>query len=212
MKIMLIRHGETNHNLENRMSGWTEAVLSEKGIQQAGALGRAMAGVTPDQVITSGMKRAEDTARLVFPTAFSENRLETMGSLKEMHFGTMEGMTMDEIRMQHPDEYALLMEKRGGYTFPKGESLISFHQRVSEAAQVLLDQARDLKVDQMAVVAHSGTIRSLLAHWIAKDWQAHWRFQIDHCSLSVVSFYGDDPVLQRCNDTHHLTELENTCD
>ncbi|MEN1759809.1 histidine phosphatase family protein [Anoxynatronum sibiricum] len=209
MKIMLIRHGETNHNLENRMSGWTEAVLSDKGIRQAEALGRCLAGENPDKVITSGMKRTDHTAQLVFPTALQQNRIEIMENLKEMHFGTLEGMTMDEIRDQHTDEYTQLMEKRGRYTFPGGESLYSFHHRVSEAAKELLICSKKANACQIAVVAHSGTIRSLLAHWIANDWQAHWRFQIDHCSISVISFHDTFPVLQGCNDTHHLTDLND---
>lgn len=201
MRIMLIRHGETDHNLENRMSGWTEATLSERGVEQARALGGRLRETPVSRVITSGMKRANETAELVFPSHAAQEKIDIMEDLKEMHFGAMEGLTMDEVKERYPEDFAMLIEMKGRYTFPQGESLYTFHRRIQKAGAALLKVKEEKAV---AVVAHSGTIRSLLAGWIARDWRAHWRFQIDHCSLTLVTLYDGFPVLGTCNDITHL--------
>lgn len=199
MRFILIRHGETDHNIENRMSGWTEATLSSTGVSQAESLGKRLKHITIHRLITSGMERAAETASIVFPHL--QENASTMERLKEMNFGIMESLTMDEIKDQHPEDFIQLQKMDGEYVFPEGESLRSFHQRIQTAAQDLLKFPED---ETVAVVAHSGTIRCLLAGWIANDWRAHWKFRIDHCSLTVVTFFEGYPVLRLCNDTGHL--------
>lgn len=199
MKLLLIRHAETDHNVEQRMSGWTEAALSHKGFEQAAALCKRLEGTHIDRLITSGMKRTEDTAALVFP-GWGSN-IEKMESLKEMNFGSFEGMTLDQIKAGFPADYEALHHMSGRYVFPKGESLHGFHGRIQEAGRVLKAYPQN---ETLAVVAHSGTIRSLLAGWIARDWRAHWRFRIDHCSVTTIYFQEGYPVLVGCNDVHHL--------
>lgn len=199
MRFILIRHGETDHNVENRMSGWTEATLSARGAGQARSLAKRLEHVAVHRLITSGMERAGATAAIVFP--HSSKSAETMVQLKEMNFGTMEGLTMDEIKDEHSEVFMQLQKMVGEYVFPEGESLVSFHKRIQSAALELLKLPDD---ESIAVVAHSGTIRCLLAGWIANDWRAHWKFRIDHCSVTIVDFYDGYPVLRLCNDTAHL--------
>ncbi len=196
MKLVLIRHGETDHNVDNRMSGWTEAALSQKGIEQAKALGSRMEGMVVHRVVTSGMVRALETAALVFPQ--QKESMQTLTQLKEMNFGMMESLTMEQVKEQYPEEFGKLQQQAGKYTFPKGESLYTFHQRVQKGGHKLRHHPEE---ETIAVVAHSGTIRSLLSGWIARDWRAHWRFRIDHCSVTIIEFYEDFPVLRVCNDT-----------
>lgn len=201
MRFILIRHGETNHNIENRMSGWTEAMLSPLGIQQAQALRNRLARVDIDRLITSGLERAKETAHIGLPDLYTS--AETMEQLKEMNFGTMESLTLETIKDDFPEDYEELLTMDGTYVFPEGESLQGFHQRIQAAA---LDLLKYPKEETIAVVAHSGTIRCLLANWIANDWQAHWKFRIDHCSITIVDFHDGHPVLRVCNDTTHLED------
>lgn len=205
MKFILIRHGETVHNTENRMSGWTEATLSIKGVEQAKALRKRLENVVIHRVVTSGMERADETASIVFPHIIKSS--EELDMLKEMNFGTMEGLTMDEIKHTYPEVFQKLHEMTGHYVFPEGESLRIFHRRIQLAAHQLQKYPEG---ETIAIVAHSGTIRSLLSGWIAQDWRAHWRFKIDHCSLTVVDFYDGFPVLSLCNDTLHLHDPLST--
>lgn len=72
MRFILIRHGETDHNVENRMSGWTEAMLSPLGIQQAQALRDRLTQVDIDRLITSGLERAKKQHTLAFPTCINQ--------------------------------------------------------------------------------------------------------------------------------------------
>ena len=203
MKITLIRHGETQHNLENRMSGWTEANLSPLGRQQALLLAERLRTIEVDKVLTSGMIRANETAEIIFRHHKHQPQIEVLESLKEMNFGIMESMTMAEIQSSFPADYADMIQKKGLYNFPEGESLYTFHQRIKNAADRLLNMET---VNHLVVVAHAGTIRSLLAEWITDNWNNHWRFQINHCSISTIEFYEGFPVLITSNDIAHLEE------
>jgi broad specificity phosphatase PhoE len=202
MKITLVRHGETQHNFENRMSGWTEASLSRLGRQQAERLAERMRHIPIDKVLTSGMARTNETAEIIFRHhAAGHPPVETLESLKEMNFGIMESMTMAEIQSSFPDDYTHMINKKGLYCFPEGESLYTFHQRIIEAAAKLVKMEM---VDHLVIVAHAGTIRSILAEWITGNWKNHWRFQVDHCSVSIIEFHEGFPVLKTSNDTSHL--------
>jgi broad specificity phosphatase PhoE len=203
MKITLIRHGETQHNMENRMSGWTEANLSPLGKHQASMLAERLRYTEVDKVLTSGMIRANETAEIIFRHHKQHPQIEVLDSLKEMNFGIMESMTMAEIQSAFPADYAEMIQKKGVYSFPEGESLYTFHQRIKKAADKLLNMDT---VNHLVVVAHAGTIRSLLAEWITDNWNNHWRFQIDHCSISIIEFYEGFPVLITSNDIAHLEE------
>ncbi len=203
MKITLIRHGETQHNLENRMSGWTEASLSPLGRHQALLLAERLRSIDVDKVLTSGMMRANETAEIIFRDHEQHPQIGVLESLKEMNFGIMESMTMAEIQSAFPMDYARMIEKKGLYSFPEGESLYTFHQRIKKAADRVLKMKM---VNHLVVVAHAGTIRSLLAEWITDNWNNHWRFQIDHCSISTIEFYEGFPVLITSNDIAHLEE------
>ena len=100
VKIYLIRHGETVHNLEERISGQTETDLTEKGIKQAMAAGEEMhkKGFIPEVILSSPLSRAVQTARHInkqFGVAIvcDEN-------LKEFSFGDFEGMKISEFKQK----------------------------------------------------------------------------------------------------------------
>lgn len=204
MQLMLIRHGETQHNVENRMSGWTDVSLNTRGEQQARQLGGRLKTIPVDLVITSGMRRARQTAEIAFSAAGYQQSFETWSSFREMNFGSLESMTMEEIHQNYPQQYEEMMQKKGVFMFPQGESLQTFHERIKAASRLLFQRHAGKRI---ALVSHSGTIRSFLAEWIAGDWKTHWRFQVDHCTITKVSFHEQFPVLHFFNESTHLNDL-----
>lgn len=99
-QLILLRHGQSQWNLEQRLTGWTDVSLTEKGAQEARAAGRRLRdqGLLPDAVHTSMLGRAMDTARLVLgETGRIELPLRSDWRLNERHYGALTGRSWSEF-------------------------------------------------------------------------------------------------------------------
>jgi 2,3-bisphosphoglycerate-dependent phosphoglycerate mutase len=112
--MVLLRHGESQWNLENRFTGWTDVDLSERGVDEARAAGRALkdAGVTFDVAFTSVLKRAirtlwivlEETDRMWIPTRKNWR-------LNERHYGALQGLNKAETADKFGKEQVMLWRR-----------------------------------------------------------------------------------------------------
>ena len=150
MLVYLLRHGKTAWNLEGRYQGRTDISLCNEGIQE---LGRA--DFTPCRVYISPMKRAAETARLLFPGA----ELIAVPGLEEMDFGAFEGKTFQELR--DDPAYCAWVEGNCVGPCPGGEDLEGFSRRVCAAFERLMERERE----GLVVVAHGGTQMAILGKY-----------------------------------------------
>ena len=130
MKVYLLRHGQTEYNVDKRYQGTRDIPLSEKG---RAALRRA--DIEPDTVYVSPLCRAVDTARVLFPAA----RLVPVHDLREMCFGIFEGRNYVEME-RDPDYLAWVGDDCMGRC-PGGESRAEFSDRTCAAFASLVDEA-----------------------------------------------------------------------
>ena len=129
MKVYLLRHGQTEYNVDKRYQGTRDIPLSEKG---RAALRRA--DIEPDTVYVSPLCRAVDTARVLFPAA----RLVPVHDLREMCFGIFEGRNYVEME-RDPDYLAWVGDDCMGRC-PGGESRAEFSDRTCAAFASLVDE------------------------------------------------------------------------
>lgn len=193
--IYLIRHANTVANQCMRFSGHLDSDISELGLEQIRKLGIFMKDYPVEKVYASPMKRTIATAQ-----AISDN-IQLEESLKEMNFGKLEGLTLEEIKSQYKKEHDRLFSMGSEYLFPRGESIISFHERVKTGLYNILTKS-DEKV--FAIVAHSGTIRCILSELIGQTYEYHWNFQIDNCSISKITYDNSFAVINYLNSLQHL--------
>jgi len=113
-RLILLRHGQSTWNLENRFTGWVDVPLSELGRQEAGDAGRVLraAGVTPDVVHTSLLKRAIETAQITL-AELDRAWLPVRRSwrLNERHYGALEGLDKGETAARYGDEQVKLWRR-----------------------------------------------------------------------------------------------------
>src|SRR5215211_3888444 len=98
-KLILIRHGQSQWNLENRFTGWVDVELTEHGVKEAEEAGRKLkeAGITIDVAFTSVLKRAIDTLDVCFQSAGIEGVPITRDqALNERMYGDLQGLNKDE--------------------------------------------------------------------------------------------------------------------
>src|SRR6185312_488485 len=95
--LILLRHGQSQWNLENRFTGWVDVPLSAKGEEEARAAGTKLRGRRIDTVFTSVLKRAEDTAKLTLETAgIDDVPIERDAALNERMYGDLQGLNKAE--------------------------------------------------------------------------------------------------------------------
>ena len=164
-ELLLVRHGETDWNLERRVQGQTDIELNTTGIAQAHALAEALADVYLVGVVASDLARARDTAAIVAEQQRLELRLDP--GLREKDFGTWEGLTDTEIAKRFPGA----LEGNWG----DGET----SEAVAARAIAAVGRARAVHpTGPVLVVSHGGPLRALLAH-----------FEIRHRTISNCAVF-----------------------
>ena len=114
-KLVLLRHGESVWNLENRFTGWTDVELSPNGIEQAKEAGKKLkeAGFTFDLAYVSPLKRSIDTLNYCLLEMDLYGKIEVIKShkLNERHYGALQGLNKDETRKKCGEEQVLLWRR-----------------------------------------------------------------------------------------------------
>lgn len=204
--LLLVRHGETDWNAENRIQGWSNSQLSERGQMQAARLAARLQNVAIDAIYSSNSTRALDTAA---PIAAS-HALEILPrpDLRELGYGEWEGLTGEEIRRDFPDAWQRWhVERRLSDKISGGESWEEVEARMTCALSAILAAHPEQTV---AVVGHGGSLRLLILRALDLPLSALRRFHLDNASISRLQFSPDAPGrLLSVNDTGHLGEGEN---
>lgn len=112
-KLVLIRHGESIWNKENRFTGWTDVPLSEKGVQEAQAAGKLLKGYQFhfDVAFTSVLKRATDTLQYVLEALDETVPVFSSWKLNERHYGALQGLNKDETKEKYGEEQVHLWRR-----------------------------------------------------------------------------------------------------
>jgi broad specificity phosphatase PhoE len=184
--VLLVRHPQTEANIERRYAGTSESPYSALGEKQALELAHALAAWGPARVFTSPRLRTLDLAAAVA----GGGSAVVLPELAEIDFGEAELMTYDEmaaagLRVDYPG-----MEPLHGLQLA-GETWEAFRLRIAgAAARVATDGGRTL------VIAHGGVIRALLAEWFELTPTAMFRLEIANAGHALVAFSDDHPRLR----------------
>jgi 2,3-bisphosphoglycerate-dependent phosphoglycerate mutase len=204
--LLVIRHGETSWNIENRFQGHGDSPLTKTGLKQVEALGRRMRGLDFTRLVASDLKRARDTAAAI--AKHSGHLIEVDCRLRERNFGVLEGLTVAEIKNQYPDVFEQVYGNDPDYSIPGGESLRQHYQRNIAFFDEFVTANRG---QTAAIVVHGGVLDSLLRHIAGLALTCPRCFVASNASLNIVSYgtyYGTLRwVIQTWGDTSHLNGI-----
>lgn len=181
-RLVLVRHGQTDWNAGQRAQGHSDVDLNEVGIAQAKAAAPVLAGLRPDLLWSSDLRRAEHTAEIIGQACGLEPVLDAR--LREYALGERTGLTMTEYRERFPEEYARF--RAGQYdVVPGGETTPTVVARLGAAVR---DAAAAVEPGQTAMVVSHGaglkvTLLSLLE--LPAEAAARWR-ALDNCGWVVL--------------------------
>jgi probable phosphoglycerate mutase len=198
--LILLRHGETEWNLQGRWQGQAEdTLLTECGREQARSAARRLQAFPIDEVYSSDLKRAWETAEIVADASGLIPIVEQ--GLRESDVGAWTGLTWDEIRAGWPEQVAAMLRgediQRGG-----GESYGEMRLRLAEAVdRIVLRHPGEM----VLLVSHGAALRLLVTHIIQADLGTMHRFAIGgNTAISIVQHQHGVLRLVSYNDTSHL--------
>ena len=205
VRLLLVRHGETVWNQENRWQGQVDVPLSEVGCGQAVQLGQRLSAEKRliRAIYTSDLSRALDTAAIVGKIVGISPTPEV--AWREMNIGTWSGLTTAEVIARYADDWQRL---RAGEDLPRGggETFAQFQGRILRSAQHL---AHKHAGEQVAIVTHGGVVRAFLLHCRGLDMSQFRQIdKIGNTGLSEVTVTVDGTaIIHSVNDMNHLNGL-----
>jgi 2,3-bisphosphoglycerate-dependent phosphoglycerate mutase len=160
--LTLLRHGESQWNLENRFTGWVDVDISAKGEAEAEAAGRVLQHVPFDVVFTSVLMRAIRTADIALRAAGrTDVPTHRSQALNERHYGDLQGKNKAETAAEYGAEQVHIWRRSYDVPPPGGESLKDTRQRVLPYFESTI--VPELKAGHnVLVVAHGNSLRSLI--------------------------------------------------
>ncbi|WP_245578871.1 histidine phosphatase family protein [Cucumibacter marinus] len=179
MRVLLIRHGQSEWNASKRLQGQADISLSETGRRQASALREVLAEIRPDRAIGSDLKRVRETVERAW-----SGEVEFTPGLREIDVGDWTGRAVPELIDAEPLYYAGW--RAGTHTPPGGESWADFKQRVSA---VIDRNGRLASHDNLLVACHGGVIRAVLDHYLGLE--PRHIIPVAPASLTAIRVPGD---------------------
>lgn len=191
IKLVLVRHGQSIWNLENRFTGWTDVPLSEKGVKEAQEAGMVLKekGFTFDLAFTSVLKRAEDTLDYILKEMdLSDIEIRHSWRLNERHYGALQGLNKDDTKKKYGEEQVKLWRRSADvrppaltkederypghdpkYKYLTEEELPTTENLIDTIHRVITYWNTDIKQEleqgkQVIIVAHGNSLRGLMKY------------------------------------------------
>jgi broad specificity phosphatase PhoE len=200
LKLILVRHGETLSNRENRVQGITDTELSDYGRKQAEKLAESLKKESIEGIISSPLKRAYQTAQAI--GKYHNVPIELEKNLQELNHGDFENTAMDELKEKHLPFLKKWFLDPASVVMPNGESLHDVQMRAWRAIEKIIDTSKNV-----LVVSHSMTIMTILCRIRNIDLSFAREVRVDVASKTIVEFEDGKGIITVLNDNSHLQDL-----
>jgi 2,3-bisphosphoglycerate-dependent phosphoglycerate mutase len=161
-RLVLLRHGESQWNLENRFTGWVDVPLSTRGVEEAKNAGDKLRGYTFDRAFTSVLVRANETLRLVLEAiGQTQIPIERDQALNERMYGELQGLNKAETAKKYGEAQVKIWRRSYDVRPPGGESLKDTADRVLPYYEARI-KPHLLKGETILIVAHGNSLRALV--------------------------------------------------
>ncbi|MBD2386579.1 histidine phosphatase family protein [Cylindrospermum sp. FACHB-282] len=207
IRLLLVRHGETEWNRQGKFQGQIDVPLNDNGRQQAAKAGEFLQDVAIDFAVSSTMARPKETAEIILKQ-HPGVKLELQDGLREISHGLWEGKFESEIEQEFPGELERWRTEPAGVQMPEGENLQQVWERSVTAWQSMVQAALANQPQTGLVVAHDATNKTLLCYLLGLSPDNFWNFRQGNGAVSVIDYplgLNGLPVLQAMNITTHLS-------
>jgi broad specificity phosphatase PhoE len=198
-RLILIRHGETEWNLQERAMGHLDSPLSSLGQFQAQRLAERCTKTHFDALYSSDLGRAAATAQAIADRSVREITFDSR--LRERAMGIFQGLTTPEMEAQFPNERAAYSKAGAAYVIPSGESA----NQTIERALLCIEEIAGRHVGQtVLIVTHGGVLMGLFESVLGLPFGSARRYRRLNAAWNVFSRDSDRWVLETWGDVTHL--------
>ncbi len=162
-KLVLVRHGQSVWNLQNRFTGWIDVPLTEKGKEEAYKAGELLKDIKFDVAYTSMLTRAQETLRIILETIGLLIPVIKDQALNERHYGALQGLNKDRAREKWGKDIVHLWRRSYDIPPPEGESLKDTAARtIPFLERAIMGDILDGR--NVLVAAHGNSLRSIVMY------------------------------------------------
>jgi broad specificity phosphatase PhoE len=211
MKLVIVRHGETEWNVQHKVMGQLDSPLTAKGIQQAKAIADRLRRLKFTSIYSSDLGRAVQTANIIAETCGKQIIFDA--ELREWNMGIFEGLTVSEMHKKFPQERQDYEQIGDEYIIPKGESLTQCRARgfriLNEIAERHSNENLDKTGDEtVVVVTHGCVLMGFFEMVLDLRTGNTWRFKLDNANFCTFEYVKERWSLVVWNDVSHLEMIE----
>lgn len=203
MRIILVRHGQTEWNSEGRVQGRTDIPLNARGMAQAEAVGEWLSGRKIDAVYASPLMRAHDTAK-----AIADRQgvcVKLLGEMIEIDFGLWEGKTKRELAAEFPEfwtDWSWHLDEQKS-AMMQAESAYMILERTKRAIDAVMDE--NAKDATAVIVSHTMPIKLLMADAVGIPLENMRQVKVDNCGVCEIELHkGEQSKLITWNERGFL--------
>lgn len=202
LRLLLVRHGETDWNRQMRFQGQTDIDLNERGIEQSEAVAQRLQREPLQAIYSSDLRRALQTAHIIA----RYHNLTPMPDkeLRELCYGVWEGMSREEILASEWAElFARYLKDPLRHRPPGAEYPEQIIERSRRVLQHILSRHQEGTV---CIVGHGGSLRAILCVALSAPLETFRRIRLDNASLSIIEHRDGWMWVSLLNDTCHLEQ------
>ncbi|MDJ0661548.1 MAG: histidine phosphatase family protein [Crocosphaera sp.] len=203
MKLIIVRHGETEWNTQNRVTGQLDSPLTPKGIQQADAIANRLCRFQFSSFYSSDLGRAVQTANIIAEICGKNVIFDSQ--LREWNMGIFQGLTVSQMYEKFPQRQKEYYTKNDDYLIPKGESFRQCRNRGSRVFNKMAERHLD---ETVVVVTHGCLLMSFFEVVLNLPPGNCWRAKLDNANFSSFEYVNGCWRLVVWNDVSHL---DNCC-
>ena len=186
-QLILVRHGQSEYNLQNRFTGTFDSPLTQRGRHEAEHCAQLLEAFKIDHSFSSALSRSQDTEDIILSHLASSAVRYHSDCLNERDYGLLTGSNKQTAIERHGAEQVKLW-RRGFFNCPpRGESLANVKSRVVPYYQNAIQPLRDNDLNIM-IVSHGNTLRALIGHLLNFDHDQFEKIEISWCTPWVFDF------------------------
>ncbi len=201
-KLILVRHGETEWNVEEIFRGRIDIELNETGIKQAELLAEYLSDLKLDAIYSSPLKRALKTAEII--AGYHKLDVEIAPGLIDFNYGKWQGLSHQEVKDKYKELYGEWIKNPHRVKMPAGESL----NEVRERAIGVVDEIIAKHEGTVVLVSHRVVNKVLICALLGLDNSHFWDIRQDTCGMTTFTYENGRFILTKHNDTSFLKAIQ----
>lgn len=182
--LLIIRHGQTNLNLQHRMDGQADTLLTQTGLDQIEKLSLFLSKYKIDCVYSSPLSRSLKTAETIIKHQNTTLSINKINDFREIDCGDCTGLTHTEVIQKFP-QLSIEWDKNTDPPFPNGESL----RDVEARAMPIIEQILSVDAGKTILISGHGSLNvAIIGHYLQMPPAIRFKLRQDNCCLNILEF------------------------